>query len=210
MANDNDPRVSCYLIILPNDATSDETPVTVKFQTMPERITDTKSAAFDDARIIGRSSPLKTYQFSSARKINLTLEFFASLESKDLDATTNGANNVKKTVNTLRALVNPNYTSSVIQRPRKCLVRVGDNIALIGFCMHVTVTYRGDYPWELNPYLAHYASVNLSFEDTGEKVYSFDDILAGKDFMDASTDASKAFDNSIAAANDANAAIGRF
>ena len=52
---------------------------------------------------------------------------------------------------------------------------------MIGYCLNVNVTLRGDYPWELNPALAHYASVAMTFEETGEDVYSFDDIRLGVD-----------------------------
>ena len=182
MANDNDPRDSCYIIILPNS--NDDVYVTIPFQIMPAVITDAKSAVFDDANIIGRSSPLKTYKFSSARVLNLTLEFFASLESEDNSEDAAGLYNVKTAVNSLRSLVNPTYTSSTIQRPYKCLVRIGDTLAFIGFCRSVYVSYKGDYPWALNPTRAHYASVALMFEDTGEGVYSGDDIRSGVDFMD--------------------------
>lgn len=179
---DNDPSSSCYILVLPDER---ESPITIPFQIMPDRVTDSKTAEFDSAFIIGRSSPLKTYKYSSARRINLTLEFFASLNSEDLAPNEDGANNVKTHVNNLRALVNPNYGSSVIRRPKKCLVRLGNNVAFVGFCTNVSVSYRGDYPWSLNPTKAHYASVALAFEDTGEEVYSSDDILSGKDFMDA-------------------------
>jgi len=46
---------------------------------------------------------------------------------------------------------------------------------------------RGDYPWELNPAMAHYASVSLTFEETGEDVYSFDDIRQGEDLASSSS-----------------------
>lgn len=182
----NDPSRQCYILILPDTNDSSSLQHTVRFQTMPDKITDSKSATYNDAQIIGRSSPLKTYQFSSARKISLTLEFFASLEAKDIGGKTGGeaANVVKGKVNLLRGLVNPNYGSKLIARPRRCLVRMGQSIGMVGFCTSVNVVLRGDYPWELNPALAHHASVSMTFEDTGEQVYSFDDIRIGRDFND--------------------------
>jgi hypothetical protein len=180
---DNDPSRHCYIIVLPDDGDEASKKHVILFQTMPDKITDSKSAVFNDAQIIGRSSPLKTYQFSSARRISLNLEFFASLEAKDVNENKplEGVTKVKETVKLLRALVNPNYGSKLIARPRKCILRVGDNIGMIGFCISVNVTLRGDYPWELNPAMAHYASVALTFEETGEDVYSFDDIRQGED-----------------------------
>lgn len=182
MAN-NDPSQHCYIIVLPDEGEDSSARYEIRFQTMPDKITDSKSAVFNDAQIIGRSSPLKTYQFSSARRISLNLEFFASLEANDVSdpSMLGGVTKVKETVNLLRALVNPNYGNKLIARPRKCILRVGDNIGMIGFCLTVNVTLRGDYPWELNPAMAHYASVAMIFEETGEDVYSFDDIRIGKD-----------------------------
>jgi len=182
MAN-NDPSQHCYIIVLPDEGEDSSARYEIRFQTMPDKITDRKSAVFNDAQIIGRSSPLKTYQFSSARRISLNLEFFASLEANDVSdpSMLGGVTKVKETVNLLRALVNPNYGNKLIARPRKCILRVGDNIGMIGFCLTVNVTLRGDYPWELNPAMAHYASVAMTFEETGEDVYSFDDIRIGKD-----------------------------
>lgn len=182
MAN-NDPSQHCYIIVLPDEGEDSSARYEIRFQTMPDKITDSKSAVFNDAQIIGRSSPLKTYQFSSARRISLNLEFFASLEANDVSdpSMLGGVTKVKETVNLLRALVNPNYGNKLIARPRKCILRVGDNIGMIGFCLTVNVTLRGDYPWELNPAMAHYASVAMTFEETGEDVYSFDDIRIGKD-----------------------------
>lgn len=179
----NDPSRFCYIIVLPDDGDKTSEQHIIRFQTMPDKITDSKSAVFNDAQIIGRSSPLKTYQFSSARRISLNLEFFASLEAKDDEGRNGptGVYKVKETVNLLRSLVNPNYGEKLISRPRKCILRVGDNIGMSGFCTSVNVTLRGDYPWELYPALAHYASVSLTFEETGESVYSFDDIRLGKD-----------------------------
>lgn len=176
MAN-NDPSRHCHIIVLPDEGDQTAKRHVIRFQTMPDKITDSKSAVFNDAQIIGRSSPLKTYQFSSARKISLNLEFFASIEAKDEKS----AEEVRTTVNLLRALVNPNYGSKLIARPRRCILRVGENIGMTGYCLSVNVTLRGDYPWELNPAKAHYASVALVFEETGEDVYSFDDIRLGTD-----------------------------
>lgn len=187
--SNNDPSRYCYIIVLPDEGDTTSVQHTILFQTMPDKITDSKSAIFNDAQIIGRSSPLKTYQFSSARKIALTLEFFASLNAKDQEGIvgTKGAPKVKETVNLLRALVNPNYGSKLISRPRRCILRVGENIGMIGFCMSVNVVLRGDYPWDLNPAMAHYASVSLAFEETGEDVYSFDDIRLGEDMKASSS-----------------------
>lgn len=188
----NNPELYCYLIILRDDNDSDSKDHKILFQTMPDKITDSKSANFSDAQIIGRSSPLKTYQFSSARKLNLTLEFFASLEANDEKTPGFGVQEVKRKVNTLRGLVSANYGPKLISRPRKCIIRVGENIGMIGFCTGVSVVLRGDYPWALNPALAHHASVALSFEETGENIYSFDDIRVGADFNDMKIKAGKA------------------
>ena len=186
----NKPGDHCYIIILPEfdkvGANVDDLSLVIPFDTMPSTITDTKQSVWQDTAIIARSAPLKTYQFSGARTISFALDFFVSIEANDtadgltdLDALTI----MKGKLNQLRGLVYPS-TSTTVVRPRKCILRIGDAFGMLAFCKQVSIIYRGDSPWNLNPTMAHHATVTLLLEETGEKLYSFQDIIIDKDFSD--------------------------
>ena len=82
------PRDYCYIIILPEkedqQAAEGNESITIPFDTMPATITDAKQAVWQDTAIIARSAPLKTYQFSGARTITFSLDFFVSIEAGDM------------------------------------------------------------------------------------------------------------------------------
>jgi hypothetical protein len=177
------PRSYCYIIILPEEGTDTEGLITVPFDTMPSTITDSKQALWQDTAIIARSAPLKTYQFSGARTITFSLDFFISLEANDLKDEKLDLIEMKHKLDTLRGLVYPN-NSPTMRRPRKCLFRMGEAFGMIAFCKSVSVIYRGDSPWNLNPMLAHHATVNLVLEETGEKIYTFGEVRADKELKD--------------------------
>lgn len=179
----------CYIIILPEkdnqEATDSNAAITISFDTMPTTITDAKQAVWQDTAIIARSAPLKTYQFSGARTITFSLDFFISIEANDIPEGQEKDRLVamKKKLNALRGLMYPN-NSNTIRRPRKCIIRIGDAFGMLAFCKNVSVIYRGDSPWNLKPTLAHHATVNLVLEETGEKIYTFDDVYADKELND--------------------------
>ena len=186
MAN---PNKYCYIIILPEDdsqnATGPNAPIKIPFDTMPATITDAKQAVWQDTAIIARSAPLKTYQFSGARTITFSLDFFVSIEKGDVaeGGEGNALFNMKTKLNQLRGLTYPSGGANM-KRPRKVIVRIGDAFGMFAFCKQVSIVYRGDSPWELDPMMAHHATVNIMLEETGEKLYTFDDIMMDQDFSD--------------------------
>lgn len=185
----NKPGDYCYIIILPEfdkvGANVDDLSLVIPFDTMPATITDTKQGVWQDTAIIARSAPLKTYQFSGARTISFALDFFISIEAHDTDGLDDqdALKIMKGKLNQLRGLIYPS-TSTTMARPRKCILRIGDAFGMLAFCKQVSIIYRGDSPWNLNPMMAHHATVNLLLEETGEKLYSFQDIIIDQDFTD--------------------------
>jgi hypothetical protein len=187
------PRDFFYITILPenmnNPAVEDNASITIKFDTMPATITDSKQAVFQDTAIIGRSSPLKTFQFSGARTINFALDFFVSIEQdpNQLESDDEAALNVLKTkLNTLRGIVHPS-NKTTMRRPRKCIIRMGEAFGMLAFCKSISIVYKGDSPWQVNPVLAHHATVNFVLEETGETIYSFNDIRADAELKNISS-----------------------
>lgn len=181
------PRDYCYIIILPEESTDVAAAgarITIPFDTMPATIADSKQAVWQDTAVIARSAPLKTYQFSGARTITFSLDFFISIEANDLKETeTQELIEMKHRLNTLRGLTYPN-NSPTMRRPRKCILRIGEAFAMMAFCKSVSVIYKGDSPWNLNPMLAHHATVNLVLEETGETIYNFSDVRDDKELND--------------------------
>ena len=162
MAFLNNPAFTSFIVVLDARPGLLSTNV-IPFQFMPDTITDNKSAVFNDINIIARSSPIKSYSHSSARQISFKLEFFAKPEKGQLVPT---PGMIKKTVDTLRSLVSPTYLQFKILPPPKCLVIVGGQIAFVGICKSVGVSYSNNSPWEIRGVnLSHHATVSLTFEE---------------------------------------------
>jgi hypothetical protein len=159
----NNPAFSSFIIVLSRGAGFPVKDV-IPFQFMPDSITDSKSAVYNEIPIIARSVPVKSYSHSSSRIISFTLEFFAAPEQglRILDPLL-----LKTRIDALKALVYPDYGAFITKPPPRCLVHIGAQVAFLGTCKSVNVTYSNQSPWTLNPVvLAHHAKVALSFEET--------------------------------------------
>ena len=133
----------------------------VKLQFIPESITDSKRAQFTDYDILGRSSPLKGYQFGPSRTLEFTAKFFASPE-QDNPMPSPGL--IKIQTDWLLSLPYPDYGGG-IKPPHKCLVTIGANIQIIGVCTAASAIYKQGTPWDLGPGFTHGVEVSLMFEE---------------------------------------------
>jgi hypothetical protein len=63
-------------------------------------------------------------------------------------------------------LVYPDYGAFSIKPPPRCIVHIGAQVAFMGVCRSVNVTYSNQSPWQLTPVvLSHHAKVALTFEE---------------------------------------------
>jgi hypothetical protein len=159
----NNPTLSSFIIVLkrgPGFPVQDIIP----FQFMPDMTRDSKVAVYNDIAIIGRSSPVKNYSHSGARMINFQLQYFAAPEAglRFVDPIL-----IKTRVDACRALVVPDYSGFTMKPPPRCIVHLGLQMAFLGVCKSVNVSYLGSSPWNVlpMPVLAHHATVDLMFEE---------------------------------------------
>lgn len=149
----------------------------IPFFSMPDQITDSKNANYDDIHFVMGSAPFKAYQNSSPRTIGFTIDFFVNIEQ---GKSSFSPEDLKKVIDNSRALLYPNYeTTAQIQPPTRCLVRLGEQASMIGICKSVNVTYSGDRPWTLGTKaLAHSAAVSYIFEEIISIPQSYKEIQA--------------------------------
>lgn len=159
----NNPALSSFIVVLkrgPGFPVQDIIP----FQFMPDNFRDAKAAVYNDIAIVGRSSPIKNYSHSSPRTISFALQFFASPEAGLGFAL---PILIKTRIDACRALVVPNYSGFIMQPPPRCIVSLGLQVAFLGVCKSVNVSYTNTSPWDVlpMPVLAHHATVDMTFEE---------------------------------------------
>lgn len=146
------------------------------FQFIPETISDSKSASFNDYDILGRSIPLKGYRGSPSRTLQFTVRMWT-------DPTADGAplsvGQIKQRTDFLRSLVYADYSGG-IKPPHKCLITIGLNFQMIGVCTQAAPTVsRNSNVWDLGPTLSHGMEVQLTFEEVGDVPLSTFEVRAG-------------------------------
>jgi hypothetical protein len=162
------------------------------FQFMPEDITDTKAAVFQDYPIIARSIPLKAYSFSTSKIVTLVLQFFATPIEKELTPT---IKDIMLKIQQLRGCVYANYDKGT-RPPNPVLLRVGNWIAMKAVITQVSVkaskiwasTDEPTSPSSLSkdttiaytgPVVPWGADVTVTFEEIGDIPLGYDEVEQG-------------------------------
>lgn len=141
---------------------------TIKFQFMPEDISDNKSANYNETEILARSHPLMGYSSSGARQLSFTLQFYKTGTFDPLDVTLK-----------LRALCYAQYADNV-SPPPVCIVAIG-KIKMKGVMMNCDITYK--HPWDVDEDSPMYAEVSLTFSEVNEVPWSYAEVAAGLDMV---------------------------
>jgi len=138
----------------------------IRFQIMPEEVRDSKSANYVNTDIVGRSHPIKGYSSSGPRTLSFSIKFYKFKEE----------DNPLQEANRLRALLYPDYSSGIFPPPL-CQVKIGQ-IKMQGVAISADISYR--YPWDesVSPI---FVEVSLTFEETGRKPFSFQEVMNGSD-----------------------------
>ena len=134
------------------------------FQFLPESITDSKGANFGDYAILGRSAPLKGYQYGQSRTLEFTVRMFADPTA---DGPPKSTGQIKFEQDWLLSLPYPDYNGG-IKPPHLCLVSIGDSLVMQGGCTHASANYKSGTPWELGPGLTHGVEISLRFEECND------------------------------------------
>lgn len=130
-------------------------------KSLPE-ISDSKSAAYNDEPIIGRSFPLKTYSHSENRVISMKLHFY------NITAT-----DFIKNLGYLRAIesvVYPKDTGSdgaTFEPPPVCRIKCGELLSTSPLCV-ILKSYSAQFPtdvaWEESTYVPFKFDVDTNWE----------------------------------------------
>lgn len=127
----------------------------------PADVSDSVSAAFDQADIRGRSNPIQGYNTSGPREVSFSLDLSADYTDEEL------ATMIAK----FKALVYPNYDNYV--EPPHCYLKLGNAVKGQFICSSVDVNYS-DSPIRDNFYSK--ATVSLSFTEVVEIPYTANEI----------------------------------
>ncbi len=151
----------------------------IKFYSLPE-IHDSKSAQYGDQPIQGRSSTVKTYSYSSNRKISLSIHLYVTRED-DIE-------NNMAVIRNISALVHPQYDNTYLPPPiarLKCGTLFNDDDNGIPV---VLMNYSINYPTEVQwfRYEKIYMPLHVTIQTEWDVVYSwqnlpgYQDVLSGK------------------------------
>lgn len=121
----------------------------VKFNTVPDIISESISSVFNSQTINGRSDPLFYYSNSGPRNISFTLPIID-------DYTPFG---IVYTINQLKALAYPRYVGYVVEPP-KCYLKIGNFLRLTGYLENINVDWQSS-PTREGVY--QYADVAFTF-----------------------------------------------
>lgn len=151
----------------------------VGFQLMPDSISESKAAMYNEVPIVGRSLPQLGYASSTARTVGLNLQFVA-LEREGKYTT----EWVKTQVRWLEAKTYPRYLDGFTFPPPGLRLIVGDVIGLQCVMTACTTTWLG--PWDVSDEKASpfRAMVDIQLQEYGQNdvddyPFSHDDAMQG-------------------------------
>lgn len=133
----------------------------VPFNNLPE-ISDSKSAAYNDEPIIGRSFPLKTYSYSENRVISVQIHLYITTIT-----------DVDKNLQILRALESCVYPrnqetgDSPYLPPPVCSMKCGELLGNKPLCVvlkNYNVKYPTDVAWEAATFMPFKFDIDTSWE----------------------------------------------
>jgi hypothetical protein len=142
----------------------------IKFQMMPDSISDSKSVNWNQIQIVGRSHPILAYDSSASRTFSFTLYFFAHPSHED--PTTQGT--VVENIRFLTSLTYPDYGGGV-KPPHKCVLRIGSMIQWAVVAQDISVSYT---PMWKNG-LPVYASVSCTFIESADNPVDYGTVRSG-------------------------------
>lgn len=124
----------------------------IKFQTLPEDISESYAASFDSTEIRGRSAPYFGYAGSEARSVTYSITLSEDILGDDY------MNIIKK----LKALVYPKYSGSLVIPPY-CTIKLGDMINyMYAIVNSVSVSWSGTIIEDKQ----HYSKADVSLDLT--------------------------------------------
>jgi len=140
---------------------------TIRFQFLPEDISDSKAANYNETEILSRSMPLMGYASSSARQLSFSLQFYRTDTFDPYEV-----------ANKIRSLEYANYQGGDTGPPPVCLVQVGE-VRIKGVLMQCEITHK--HPWDVKEKKPMYVEISVTFSETNETPWSYMDVWKGLD-----------------------------
>jgi len=157
------PEAYCFIIDI------DEGPASkLEFQLMPENISESKTAFYNEIPIIGRSLPHLGYSGSSSRQISLNLNFAALYYP---GTGYYDVHWVEKQVRWLESKVYPVYRGNFTFPPHRLLIILGQAVRMQAVMTSCSTSWQG--PWAVNTEgdgkaYSHRATIDCAFQEYGE------------------------------------------
>ena len=175
----------------------------ITLRVLPE-ISDSKTAAYNDEPIMGRSFPLKTFSHGENRVINMNCPFIVTAKE-----------DILRNISDMKALESAVYPregsgNNPYQPPPVCQLQCGSLLdsrtsrhlpaPLCVVLRSYSVSFPGEVPWDQAWYLPYRFTVNLQWEVVyvTEKLPGQEQIMNGTDVKPTDTrlDGGKYFNNS--------------
>ena len=157
------PPISAYIV---NILTGSQHLINI----LPDSITESYSAMFDNIPIMGASSPKIGYSGGGPKSVSLSLPLHDDYSDKG----------ILYDVNILKALAYPEYTTSI--KPPNCYLRIGSFIAVYGACGSVSVSWQRPYRRDRSGNIVYVrADVSLDFQNIVRVPFSASDVERGRD-----------------------------
>jgi len=150
----------------------------IELYSLPE-ITDAKEAIYSDQTIQGRSSPVKTYSYSSNRTISFTIHLYVTTKA-----------DIRRNLGIIRAisaLTHPEYNNTYLPpkvAKMKCGKLLGNNpISVI--LRSYEITYETEVQWFWDEEIETYMPLHVSIPTQWDVVYDWkklpghDDVIKG-------------------------------
>lgn len=169
------PLEDCYILVPVEGLAAGQNYRLIQFFALPD-ISDSKSAAYNDEPIMGRSFPLKTYSHSENRVISMQIHMY---HRKDEDAQRNLAD-----YRLLQSVLYPrSHYNAPYAPPPPCKLRCGELLGAGEICAVLkscSAKFPTDVPWNEN----FYTPWKFDIDTTWEVVYRSSNLPGQQRIMD--------------------------
>jgi hypothetical protein len=155
------PEAYCFIL---NKDSTDATD-RLDFQLMPEGISESKSAMYNEVPIIGRSLPLIGYASSTSRMVNISLRFVSLNKEGKYSPKW-----VEERVRWLESKVYPRYENNLTYPPPRLLLVVGKALSMQCVMTSYNTTWMSPWTVEGDEARAFQASVDVAFQEYGQNL----------------------------------------
>lgn len=141
----------------------------------PDSASESLSANYDQQNIPGRSAPIVSYSYTSARQVSIAFQVPA-------DCVPEGYNSIRDYIKAIKALEYPNYDGTGIIKSPNCEL-VLPNLIINGVCTSISIEYKTDRYTSNNDTSA---SISLTILEVCDTIKGSINIIDEKDVSEGS------------------------